>query len=74
MAVEDLNVDSLAADLGECRQRGLEWLDRHNRHQKPRAAGALQSLAAEYMAGKRFSATGRIAMIKAPAPGWNCWL
>jgi hypothetical protein len=58
MAVEDLNVDSVAADLGECRQRGLEWLDRHNRDQKPRAAGALQSLAAEYMAGKDFLLLG----------------
>lgn len=64
MAVEDLDVDSVAADLSECRQRGLEWLDRRNRYQKPIAAVALQSLATEYMASKRLSATGRIAMIK----------
>jgi len=64
MAVRDLDVDSVAADLGECRQRGLEWLDRHNRYQKPIAAVTLQNLAAEYMASKRLSATGRTAMIK----------
>src|SRR5262245_14954584 len=54
----------IADDLGECRQRGLEWLDRAVSPQKPIRAHALQKLAADYVHARGLLAAGRIAQIK----------
>jgi hypothetical protein len=56
--------ETIAADLGECRQRGLDWLDRDTTAQKPVRAVALQALAEEYVAARGLLAAGRIAQIK----------
>lgn len=55
---------SIAVDLGECRQRGLDWLDRNTSGQRPVSAASLQALAADYVAARGLLATGRIAQIK----------
>jgi len=55
---------SIAEDLGECRQRGLDWLDRITSTQRRVAAASLQELAAEYVHSRGLLASGRIAQIK----------
>jgi hypothetical protein len=62
--VERLDVAQVAEDLADCRQRGLDWLDRRTGNQVPVQAAALQQLAEEYSAVRLLSATGRIAQIK----------
>ena len=54
----------IAFELGECRQRGLDWLDRNVKPQKPVRAEALQALAAQYVEARGPLAVGRIAQIK----------
>jgi hypothetical protein len=54
----------IAGDLADCRQRGLDWLDRSTSNQAPVRATALQQLAQEYIAARHLAATGRIAQIK----------
>jgi hypothetical protein len=54
----------IADDLADCRQRGLDWLDRSTSNQAPVPAVALQQLAQEYIAARQFVAAGRIAQIK----------
>jgi hypothetical protein len=55
----------VAEELGECRQRGLDWLDRSTSTQRPVGASSLQALASDYVALRRLLAQGRIAQIKA---------
>lgn len=62
---EDFDADKIANDLNDCRQRGLDWLDRSTTNQKPLALVALEQLAAEYSEARRLGATGRIGQIKA---------
>ena len=54
----------IADDLGECRQRGLEWLDRNVSPQRPIRAATLEALAADYVKARGLLAVGRIAQIK----------
>ncbi len=54
----------VAEDLAECRQRGLDWLDRSTPPRRPVRAVALQALAADYVAARNLLASGRIAQIK----------
>lgn len=54
----------VADDLGQCRQRGLDWLDRRTSNQAPVRAAELQRLAEEHVAVRRLVAAGRIAQIK----------
>jgi hypothetical protein len=54
----------VAEDLAECRQRGLDWLDRNTPQQRRIRAVALQALAADYVAARHLLASGRIAQIK----------
>lgn len=56
--------DRIAGDLADCRQRGLDWLDRKTSNQQPVPAEALQQLAAEYVRARQLVAAGRIAQIK----------
>ena len=56
--------DSIAHDLSECRQRGLDWLDQRTRNQAPIPATALEQLAADYVAAKGMRTVGRIDQIK----------
>ena len=58
------DANQIAIDLGECRQRGLDWLDRRSSNQMPVQAAALQQLAEEYVQVRRRVAAGRIAQIK----------
>jgi hypothetical protein len=58
------DADEIANDLGDCRQRGLDWLDRRTSNQVPVRAAALQKLAEEYVKARRLVAAGRIAQIK----------
>jgi hypothetical protein len=62
---ERLSPDIIAADLNECRQRGLDWLDHRSGRQEPVAAAGLQRLAEEYVAARNLGAPGRVAQIKA---------
>jgi hypothetical protein len=55
---------SIADDLGECRQRGLDWLDRTTSTQRPVSAASLQELASEYVQTRGLLASDRIAQIK----------
>jgi hypothetical protein len=50
----------VAEDLVECRQRGLDWLDR----KRAVRAASLQALAADYATASDLLASGRIAQIK----------
>lgn len=61
---ESYDHEQIAEDLTDCRQRGLDWLDRRTSNQRPVPAVALQRLAAEYVRTKEFVASGRIAQIK----------
>ena len=54
----------IANDLGDCRQRGLDWLDRRTSNQVPVRATVLHRLAEEYAEARRLVAAGRIAQIK----------
>jgi hypothetical protein len=54
----------VAEDLAECRQRGLDWLDRDTPQQRPIRAVSLQALAADYVAARNLLASARIAQIK----------
>jgi hypothetical protein len=54
----------IADDLADCRQRGLDWLDRRTSNQAPVQATALQRLAEDYVAARQIVAAGRIAQIK----------
>jgi hypothetical protein len=54
----------IADDLGDCRQRGLDWLDRKTSNQVPVPAVALQRLAEDYVAARRLAAAGRVTQIK----------
>ena len=55
----------LVAELGECRQRGIERLDRRSHNQAPVAAATLQRLASDYIAAVGLSVHGRVPQIKA---------
>ena len=55
---------SIARDLTDCRQRGLDWLDHTTKYQAPVPATALQQLAADYVAARGLVATERIDQIK----------
>jgi hypothetical protein len=54
----------VAEDLADCRQRGLDWLDRKSGNQQPVRAAELQRLAEEYVRAGPLAAAGRIAQIK----------
>lgn len=62
--MERLDVDRIADELADCRQRGLDGLDRRTTNQAPVPAPALQQLAEQYTAARGLAATGRIAQIK----------
>jgi hypothetical protein len=62
--MERLDVDRIADELADCRQRGLDWLDRRTTNQAPVQAAALQQLAEEYAAARGLAATGRVTQIK----------
>jgi hypothetical protein len=55
---------NIAEDLSECRQRGLDWLDRSTPRQRTVRAATLQALAADYVTAKGLMPSGRIAQIK----------
>jgi hypothetical protein len=61
---ERYDIESIAEELGECRQRGLDWLDKVTSTQRAVRATSLQSLAAEYADASGRLARGRIAQIK----------
>jgi hypothetical protein len=61
---ERYDPESIAEELGECRQRGLDWLDKVTSTQRAVRATSLQSLAAEYADASGRLARGRIAQIK----------
>jgi 8-oxo-dGTP pyrophosphatase MutT (NUDIX family) len=54
----------VAEDLAECRQRGLDWLDRSVPPQRQVRAASLQALAADYVAARKLMTSSRIAQIK----------
>jgi hypothetical protein len=54
----------IADDLADCRQRGLDWLDRRTTNQAPVPATALQRLAEDYVTARHIVAADRIAQIK----------
>jgi hypothetical protein len=55
---------TVADDLGECRQRGLDWLDRNTSSQRRIQAASLEQLAADYADARGLLAPGRIRQIK----------
>jgi hypothetical protein len=55
----------VAADLGRCRQRGLDRLDRNSSNQAPVHAGELRRLAEAHAAATGSTDTDRITQIKA---------
>lgn len=57
-------VIQIAAELGECRQRGIEKLDQRAHNQTPIQADLLQGLASDYVDAKRIPVHGRIAQVK----------
>lgn len=61
---EQYDPGKIADDLAECRQRGLDWLDRRSSNQAPVSAACLQQLAEDYTAARRLVAAGRVAQIK----------
>jgi hypothetical protein len=61
---ENYDAGSVAEDLVECRQRGLDWLDRTTSVQRPVRAASLQALAAQYVAARGLLTSGRVAQIK----------
>jgi hypothetical protein len=64
-AVDDAaRAEKLARELADCRQRGIEGLDRSTHNQKPVLCPELDRLAANYAAARRMEWPGRIAQIK----------
>jgi hypothetical protein len=62
---ESYDAAQIAKDLGECRQRGLDWLDRRKGgRQLPVNAAALQRLAEYYVTASGLVAAGRVDQIK----------
>src|ERR1022692_293545 len=57
-------VEQVAAELGHCRQRGLEWLDRDKHRQAPVPIPGLEWLARRYLSAARLPAPDRVAQIK----------
>jgi hypothetical protein len=58
------DADGIADELNDCRQRGLDWLDRSTTNQRPIRLTGLEQLAEEYAAARRLGAIGRIGQIK----------
>ncbi len=54
----------MARELAECRQRGLDWLDRRTHNQQPVRAAVLQQLASDYVTVRGIQLRGRGAQIK----------
>ena len=54
----------VARELAECRQRGLDWLDRRTHNQQPVRAAVLQQLASDYVTVRGIQLRGRGAQIK----------
>src|ERR1022692_5075192 len=54
----------IAEDLSECRQRGLDWLDRKTTNQRPVPAVALGQLADDYVTATKLLVSGRTSQIK----------
>lgn len=61
---ERYNPDAIATELGDCRQRGLDWLDHTSGSQVRVRAEELQRLAEAYVAARELVTTGRVAQIK----------
>jgi len=59
------DVDEVARDLTECRQRGPDRLDVQTTTRKPVQAAALQRLAQDYGAARGLPSAGRVTLIKA---------
>lgn len=57
-------VEQIAAELGHCRQRGLEWLDRDNHRQAPVPIPGLEWLAHRYLSARGLPGPDRVAQIK----------
>jgi len=60
----DLDADALAEELNDCRQRGLDWLDRSTTNQRPLLLPLLERLAEEYAVAKPIADVGRRVQIK----------
>jgi hypothetical protein len=58
-------IDALASELGDCRQRGIERIDRQSHNQARVTATVLEQLAADYVAARQLPVYGRIPQIKA---------
>jgi hypothetical protein len=56
-------VKQVAGEMGRCRQRGLEGIDKHTRNQSPVQAPQLERLARQYCQTKGLDLHGRIAPI-----------
>jgi hypothetical protein len=61
---ESFDAEEIAEELNDCRQRGLDWLDRSTTNQKPVRPAMLERLAEDYAAIRQLGATGRIGQIK----------
>lgn len=64
MVPERFNRDMIAAELNDCRQRGLDWLDHKTTRQDRVPAVALERLAEDYVTARNLIAPGRTAQIK----------
>jgi hypothetical protein len=58
------SAEELARELGDCRQRGIEGLDRSTHNQTPVTCPNLERLAADYTVVRQTELRGRIAQIK----------
>jgi hypothetical protein len=61
---ERFDPDMIAADLNDCRQRGLDWLNHNTSRQDRVPAATLERLAGDYVTARNLVAPGRIAQIK----------
>jgi hypothetical protein len=61
---DDDRGEEIAHELGDCRQRGIEGLDRSTHNQKPVICPKLERLAADYTVARQMEWRGRIAQIK----------
>jgi hypothetical protein len=61
---DHLDADAIAEELNDCRQRGLDWLDRNTTNQRPVRPTVLERLAREYATARRIGDVGRIGQIK----------
>jgi hypothetical protein len=61
---QSVTADRIASELADCRQRGLERLDRRSHNQEPLVIPQLERLAARHSIANGNAATGRIAQIK----------